>query len=223
MNKLKYKCLVLDHDDTVVDSTTVIHYPAFVEAMKILRPSNKILSLNEFYLMNFNPGFLTYLINELKMTESEIQQELNIWRDFTNRLTPEFYPLMPEFLNDYHKAGGIICVVSHSEIENIKRDYASNKSITIEPSAIYGWHIDPEMRKPSSYPLIDIINKFNLNFQDLLVVDDLKHGIDMANKVGVHTAGAGWAHNIDIIADYMKKNCTYYSNDINALRKLVLD
>ena len=29
---MKYKCLVLDHDDTVVDSTASIHYPAFLEA-----------------------------------------------------------------------------------------------------------------------------------------------------------------------------------------------
>ncbi len=28
--KLKYKCLVLDHDDTVMDSTRLIHHPAFL-------------------------------------------------------------------------------------------------------------------------------------------------------------------------------------------------
>ena len=35
---MKYKCLVLDHDDTVVDSTAEIHFPAFVEYLKIARP-----------------------------------------------------------------------------------------------------------------------------------------------------------------------------------------
>ncbi|HHX07698.1 MAG TPA: hydrolase, partial [Erysipelothrix sp.] len=34
MNKLlKYKALVLDHDDTVVASTQSVHYPAFVKAI----------------------------------------------------------------------------------------------------------------------------------------------------------------------------------------------
>ena len=33
---LKYPCLVLDHDDTVVRSTPTIHYPAFVETLKAL-------------------------------------------------------------------------------------------------------------------------------------------------------------------------------------------
>ena len=35
---LKYPCLVLDHDDTTVNSTATVHYPAFVEFMKIYRP-----------------------------------------------------------------------------------------------------------------------------------------------------------------------------------------
>ena len=31
---LRYRCLVLDHDDTAVMSTPLIHYPAHVKAMK---------------------------------------------------------------------------------------------------------------------------------------------------------------------------------------------
>ena len=29
---MKYKCLVLDHDDTVVNSTATIHFPSFIGA-----------------------------------------------------------------------------------------------------------------------------------------------------------------------------------------------
>ena len=36
--RLKYQCLVLDHDDTVTDSTAVIHYPAYLDAMRQMRP-----------------------------------------------------------------------------------------------------------------------------------------------------------------------------------------
>ena len=39
---MKYKCLVLDHDDTVVESTASMHYPSFVETINILRPGLKI-------------------------------------------------------------------------------------------------------------------------------------------------------------------------------------
>lgn len=54
---MKYRCLVLDHDDTVVKSTPDIHYPSFVEALKLLRPDMETLSLEEFVSYCFNPGF----------------------------------------------------------------------------------------------------------------------------------------------------------------------
>ena len=28
---MKYPCLVVDHDDTIVNSTATVHYPCFVE------------------------------------------------------------------------------------------------------------------------------------------------------------------------------------------------
>ena len=34
---MRYQCLVLDHDDTVVDSTASVHYPAFMETLRRLR------------------------------------------------------------------------------------------------------------------------------------------------------------------------------------------
>jgi len=44
---MRYKCLLLDHDDTVVNSTATIHYPAFLEALRLLRPGVTI-SLEDF-------------------------------------------------------------------------------------------------------------------------------------------------------------------------------
>ena len=55
---MRYKCLVLDHDDTVVDSTASIHYPAFLEALKVLRPGCETISLEDYFRENFDPGFI---------------------------------------------------------------------------------------------------------------------------------------------------------------------
>ena len=33
---LNYRCLVLDHDDTVVRSEETVNYPSFLEALKVL-------------------------------------------------------------------------------------------------------------------------------------------------------------------------------------------
>ncbi len=35
---LNYRCLVLDHDDTVVRSEETVNYPSFLEALKVPRP-----------------------------------------------------------------------------------------------------------------------------------------------------------------------------------------
>lgn len=48
---MRYKCMILDHDDTVVNSTATIHYPAFLEALKLLRPGVTI-SLEDYFREN---------------------------------------------------------------------------------------------------------------------------------------------------------------------------
>ena len=35
---MRYPCLVLDHDDTVVNSTAVIHFPSFQAYLDRVRP-----------------------------------------------------------------------------------------------------------------------------------------------------------------------------------------
>ena len=67
---MKYKCLVLDHDDTVVNSTSTIHYPAFSLALEKLRPEVKI-SLEEHFLYNFEPGFSVYCNEVLRFTKKK--------------------------------------------------------------------------------------------------------------------------------------------------------
>ena len=44
---LKYKCLVLDHDDTVVQSETTVNYPCFCRFLEQYRPGMTI-SLPEY-------------------------------------------------------------------------------------------------------------------------------------------------------------------------------
>ena len=71
---LKYKCLILDHDDTAVDSTAEIHYPAHIEIMRQIRPSHIPVSLKEWFLKNYQPGIMEYMVDELKLDKSEIEK-----------------------------------------------------------------------------------------------------------------------------------------------------
>ena len=50
------RCLVLDHDDTVVRSEETVNFPAFQAALKRLRPE-RIVTLEEFSRQCFRLGF----------------------------------------------------------------------------------------------------------------------------------------------------------------------
>lgn len=69
---LRYRCLVFDHDDTVVDSTQNIHFPAFQQTLKQLRPEIN-MKINDFILQCFHPGFSDLLSKHLSFNEEELQ------------------------------------------------------------------------------------------------------------------------------------------------------
>lgn len=69
---LKYKCLVLDHDDTVVRSTPEIHFPVFKNTLSKLRPNTEI-TLDEFMMYCFDPGFNSLCFDILKFTSEEME------------------------------------------------------------------------------------------------------------------------------------------------------
>ena len=52
---MRYPCLVVDHDDTVVNSTATVHYPCFVEYTGIYHPEVHY-TLEEYIKYNFDPG-----------------------------------------------------------------------------------------------------------------------------------------------------------------------
>ena len=89
------------------------------------------------------------------------------------------------------------------------------------PDVIYGWDIPKEMRKPSPLTIIELMDKYSLSPQEILVVDDLKPGYDMARGAGVCFAAAGWAYKVREIEEFMRKNCDYYLPDVSDLRNLL--
>lgn len=216
----KYKCLVLDHDDTVVDSSASIHYPSFVEYLKIARPhlADKY-TLEEYFEKNFEPGILELFTDEIGLSDEELKDEETFWREYVKNHIPNAYEGMKEIIADFKAGGGIVVVDSHSLTDNIIRDYKANG--LPEPDRIYGWDIPKEMRKPSPGTLLDLMERYDLRPEDILVVDDLKPGYDMARAAGVDIAAAGWAHNVRGIADFMKENCEYFCKSPEDLRKIL--
>lgn len=216
---MKYKCLVLDHDDTVVNSTASIHYPAFMQALEKLRPEVK-LSLEDYFSFNFAPGFSEYCDNILNFTKEEMEAQTKHWLTYVANHVPKAYAGMRDILWEFKRQGGYICVASHSMKENILRDYKENG--LPKPELVFGWELPPEKRKPSPYPLEEIMKALHLTPEELVMVDDLKPGKDMADACGVDFIAAGWAHSIPEIMQYMQKNCSRYCHTVEEFRNLIL-
>ena len=83
---LKYKCLVIDHDDTAVKSSPEIHYPCFIKTVETFRPGEYILTLEEFMNACFYPGLYDYYSRVLGFTKEELDLELEMWQKYTSAL-----------------------------------------------------------------------------------------------------------------------------------------
>lgn len=211
---MKYKCLVFDHDDTVVNSTASIHYPCFVEYTRTRYPG-KTCTLDEYFIKNFDPGFLEFCRGEYGMDDAALLDETEYWREWVNHHIPSAYDGIKEIMERQRAEGGLICVVSHSIDTNILRDYEANGLPT--PDAVYGWERPVEQRKPNPFPLEDIMRRFSLSPADLLMVDDSKPGYDMAVRCGVDFAAVGWSFDVPEIERFMRENCDKYYKSVDDL------
>jgi len=215
---MKYSCIILDHDDTVVNSTATIHYPAFLAYMKDVRPEINY-TCDEYFEYNFDPGVIPFFHDICGLSEQEMKEEEAFWNNFVKTRIPEAYPGLKEMMERYREAGGKICVVSHSFSHYILRDYEANG--LPEPDLIFGWDMEPELRKPNPHAVYEIEKKYSLKPEEILMVDDLKPGYDMARAAGVNFAAAGWANDVAKIRNFMMKNCDYYCRTVEDLSKLL--
>ena len=216
---LKYKCLAIDHDDTVVQSEATVNYPCFCRFLEIYRPGTAY-SLEEYVndcsLMSFGEMCKT----RFSMTDAELYQEYLFWKAYMKEHAPDPFPGIGSVLSAYRRAGGKICVVSMSTEENILRDYRAN--FGFEPDQIFGCDLPEELRKPSTYPLEQIQSLYHVKPEEILVLDDLKFAIDMAHKAGCPMAFAGWSR-IDFpdICKEMENLCDYSLYSAEDLKKVL--
>lgn len=217
-NPMRFKCLVLDHDDTSVNSTPCIHYPAFVKILEELRPGT-MYTQEEFLTANLPPGLAAFYVKELGFTQEELDREHQIWREHVARVIPPFFPGIPELIGRVRKEGGEVCVVSHSFPEYIRRDYEA-AGIPV-PSLIFGADSDRSKCKPNPWPLQEIMRLTGFSPDEILMVDDLTAGLEMAHSCGVKFAGCGWGYNNPQIRSYMKDNADFYLSDVSDLESLL--
>ena len=181
---LRFPCLILDHNDTVVQSESMINYPFFCQILDEFRPGERI-SLEEYIKGCYDPGFVSMCRNRYRFTDQELKEEYGGWMDFIKTHIPPPYSGIDRIIKRQKENGGMVFVVSHSCVENITRDYDAH--FGIQPDEIFGWDYPEHQRKPNPYPLLQIMERYGYKPAQMLVVDDMKPA------AGVQIAFAGWS------------------------------
>ena len=216
---MKYRCLILDHDDTIVDSTREIHYPCYKEFLQRFFPEKPLAGFEEYIRYNFHPGVYEFFRDIVGLTEEETLKEQDYWNAYVKQHVPEAYPGIKQVLEDFRKAGGILTVVSHSYKENLLRDYREN-GLPL-PELAFGWEVPREMRKPNPDTVFEILKTFHLEQEEELMVDDMKPGLEMARAAGVPFAAAEWGNPVPEVHAYMRENADYYFESIQDFQRFL--
>lgn len=213
-----YQCLVLDHDDTVVRSNKTINYPSMQEVLQLMR-HGKTITFEAFMLGCFRKTFSRYCTEDLGFTEEEQEKQFEMWKQYVATHIPPAYEGMAQLLQRFRAEGGKICVSSHSSPQNISRDYQGH--FGFQPDMIFGWELGEDKRKPAPYALLRIMEEYDLRPEQLLMVDDMRSGYDMAHACGVPFACAGWAHEFPEMIASMKETNAPYLKTVDELSRLV--
>ena len=217
----KYKCLVLDHDDTVVQTEKTIGYPYFCYILDQFRPGQTI-SFRDYVHDCHEYGFAEMCRRRWQFTQQEQKEEYKGWMEYVLTNIPEIFPGIDRVIRRQKQEGGLVCVVSHSSVQNITRDYRVHFDLL--PDAIYGWDYPEEQRKPNPFPLQDLMRRFDLKPADLLVVDDMKLAWQMSHPLGVDIAFAAWGkQEFPELSEEMRSICTYSFDSAEDLEKFLFE
>lgn len=218
---LRYPCLVLDHDDTVVQSEATINYPYFEYILDQFRPGTKV-TLQEYAEGCFHLGFSDMCRRWYNFTEQELLDEYLGWKSYILQHIPLPYPGIERIIRRQKEEGGKVFVVSHSSRDNITRDYQTHFGML--PDDIYGWDLPEEHRKPSTYPLEQIMLKHGYKKDEMLIVDDMKPAYVMASRAGVKIAFAGWGRkDCPELSKEMKDLCDFSFSEVAELEHFLFD
>ena len=116
---LKYPCLVLDHDDTVVQTERTIGYPYFRDYIERIRPG-KTLSYPEYVRDCNNMVFADMCRQRWQFTEDELLEEYLGWKEYSRKNIPPICPGIDRVIRKQKDSGGppgrssngILCTIS---------------------------------------------------------------------------------------------------------------
>lgn len=218
---LKYPCLVLDHDDTVVQTERAIGYPYFRDYIQKIRPGQS-LSFQEYVRDCNNTIFADMCRARWQFTEDELHEEYTGWKAYSRIHIPPIFEGIDRIIRKQKEEGGLVCVVSLSTAEMINRDYLHHFGFL--PDAIYDNDLPSDRRKPDPFPLRSIMDRFHLSAEQLLVLDDMKLGWTMAQPMNIHTGCAAWSkQDFPELLEQMRNIFTYTFDSTEELYRFLFE
>lgn len=211
---MRYRCLVLDHDDTCVDSTRKVNYPQFCDSLARLRPEMHVTE-DEFIAWCCDPGFYGMCREILHYSDEELEQHIGAWKEYLRTHRAPFFDGIPEIIRRQKAEGGLVCVISHS-YESTIRPLFEHFGVT-QPDLIFGAEYPDAQRKPNPFPLEELMRRYALDAREILVVDDMPLGLTMANACGVDFAAAAWYGMPDFIREKLHGRCRFFLDTVEAL------
>ena len=217
---LRYKCLILDHDDTVVQSEATVNYPCFCRFLEIHRPGQTMTPTQYVEACSQKP-FVQMCQERFGMTDEELELEYQFWKAYAKEHIADAYPGIREFLLAYRAKGGKICVSSMSSTDTILRDYRTH--FGFEPDMIFGWDLPEDKRKPDPYAVQAAMAHYSLAPEDILIVDDMKFAVSMAKSSGCAIAFAGWGRKeYPQACEEMEQLCDFTFYSVEDLQSFLL-
>ena len=213
---LNYRCLVLDHDDTVVRSEETVNYPSFLPEGASPRQDHHAGGIHPLVLL---PGFSALCSDYIGLTPEEIDVQYDMWRSYVATHIPPPYDGLRPILTRWKQGGRPAVRLVALRAKNILRDYRLH--FGLEPDQIFDWDLGEDRRKPSPYALQEIMRLYDLRPDELLMVDDLKPGYDMAHACGVPFACAGWSHDDPEIRAFLRRFSDFYLETVQELEPLL--
>lgn len=218
--KLRKKCIILDHDDTVIDSQESIHYPLFVAVLKELRPHVAPISFEQFIDLSNKLGFTKMCRLVYHFTPDEILYEYEHWKKHVEHMIAPTYAGLESILQRFVQAGGIIVVYTMNAKHNVLNDYA--RLFNMIPHAIIAHDQYSILRKPYRLSLLQTLSDLNVSVKDCVFVDDSPLVVALKDRLNIEFLAASWAKsahalwesNTDVTVLYHPEQLAHYLFDV---------
>ena len=183
------------------------------------------MNLREYMKVMWDEGLFKYYENHLHMNEQQILNAVEESRHYVeSKERAKFFPGFIDFLKEFKRRGGIIEVVTFGREEAIYKHYKALTNDEIKPDIVFGWEKDKrEQCKPYAYPVEEAMRRYNLNKEDVVVIDDMPAGIEMAHNAGVTVVGAMYGEGHEVLEEDMKKICDRVFDKVEDFYDFVLN